>query len=156
MLFKTLFAGGCASVLLLAGCIGPESVDSKDPHPSASLLVQSPKSDISGKYANVEASLKVRSQELHQDIVGASFVATDLADPRLDPDSSNSDEDLMSLGSPALPVGGNVLDRRTFWTSKGEKPQCSEETKITPDDLKRLKKRVDATGSSQGHSQKAV
>ncbi|WCE40640.1 hypothetical protein PGC08_02790 [Brevibacterium sp. BDJS002] len=47
-----------------------------------------------------------------------------------------------------LRFGGNALDRRTFWTSKGEKPKHSEKTTITPDDLKRLKKLVDATGST--------
>src|SRR5699024_9229377 len=55
------------------------------------------------------------------DNIGVSFEATDLADPRLDPDDSNLDEQLTSLGSPALRFGGNALDRRTFWTSKGEK-----------------------------------
>src|SRR5699024_7615683 len=70
------------------------------------------------------------------------------ADPRLDPAQSNLDEQLTSLGSPALRFGGNALDRRTFWTSKGEKPKHDEKVTITPDDLGRLKKLVDTTGSS--------
>jgi hypothetical protein len=68
--------------------------------------------------------------------------------PRLDPAQSNLDEQLKTLGSPALRFGGNALDRRLFWTSKGEKPKHGEKVTITPDDLKRLKKLVDATGSS--------
>ncbi|WP_231488323.1 hypothetical protein [Brevibacterium sp. VCM10] len=85
---------------------------------------------------------------LTADNVGISFEATDLADPRLDPAQSNLDEQLKSLGSPALRFGGNALDRRTFWTSKGEKPKHGEKVTVTPDDLKRLKKLVDVTGST--------
>jgi len=67
------------------------------------------------------------------DNIGVSFDATDLADPRLDPESSNLDEQLRPLGSPELRFGGNALDRRTFWTSTGETPKYDEKVTVTPD-----------------------
>nr|WP_232488618.1 hypothetical protein [Brevibacterium antiquum] len=82
------------------------------------------------------------------DNIGLSFESTVLADPRLDPESSNLEVLLKSLGSPALRFGGNELDRRVFWTSSGEKPKRSDQVMVTPDDFKRLKKRVDITGST--------
>src|SRR5699024_3600613 len=103
---------------------------------------------VSGDDTVVTASTDRTGPGLTADNVGISFEATDLADPRLDPAQSNLDEQLKSLGSPALRFGGNALDRRTFGPSKGEKPKHGETTTITPDDLKRLKKLVDVIGSS--------
>lgn len=80
--------------------------------------------------------------------LGVSFESSDLADSQLDPVFSNLAEQLRSLGSPALRFDGKALDRRTFWTSKGERPQCSEERTIAPGDLKCQKKLVDATRST--------
>lgn len=64
---------------------------------------------------------------------------------RSHPTSTNSSG---LLAPPELRFGGNTLDRRTFWTSTGEKPKHDEKVTVTPDDLKRLKKLVDATGST--------
>ncbi|WP_226829899.1 hypothetical protein [Brevibacterium aurantiacum] len=86
--------------------------------------------------------------KFREDGVGASFEASTLADGRLDPANSNLDGVLNSLGSPALRFGGNSLDRRTFWTSRNENPKNAEHVAVTPDDLKRLKRLVDATGST--------
>lgn len=80
--------------------------------------------------------------------IGISFESTVLADSRIEPAASNLDELLKSIGSPALRFGGNGLDRRTFWTSKGESPRQSEQVVVTPADLSRLKKLVDVTGSA--------
>lgn len=98
--------------------------------------------------ASIGASTAKQQGEFRPENVGVSFEATDLADLRLDPDSSDLDDLLKSLGAPPLRFGGNALDRRTFWTSKGETTKDSGKTTITPDDLKRLKKLVDATGST--------
>lgn len=143
-----------ALALVLSGCSWFDSDDSSsssqspEPSPTPTEFEQSFAGAISGDDAVVTASTDKTGPGLTADNVGISFEATDLADPRLDPAQSNLDEQLKSLGSPALRFGGNALDRRTFWTSKGEKPKRGEKVTVTPDDLKRLKKLVDATGSS--------
>lgn len=142
-------------VFLISGCSesasdGPSSGTSRsaEPTPTPTAFVQSSLDDGAGKPAEIDVSSDRSDHRFRAGNIGISLEATDLADGRLDPDSSNLDEQLKSLGSPALRFGGNALDRRTFWTSKGEEAQHSEETTITPDDLKRLKKLVDATGST--------
>ncbi|SDT18007.1 hypothetical protein SAMN04489752_3597 [Brevibacterium siliguriense] len=143
-----------ALALVLSGCSwsdsdGSSSADqSPEPSPTPTEFEQSFSGDISGDDAVVTATTDRMGPSLAADNVGVSFEATDLADPRLDPAKSNLDEQLKTLGSPALRFGGNALDRRTFWTSKGEKPKHGEKVTITPDDLGRLKKLVDVTGSS--------
>src|SRR5699024_4955662 len=121
---------------------------SPEPSPTPTEFEQSFAGDVSGEAATVTARADRTGPSLTADNIGVSFEATDLADPRLDPAESNLDEQLEPLGSPALRFGGNALDRRTFWTSKGEKPKHDEKVTVTPEDLKRLKKLVDATGSS--------
>jgi hypothetical protein len=151
---RSIQAGAMALALLLAGCSGADSDGSSwsgqspEPTPTPTEFEQSFVGDVSGAAATVTIGTKRTGPEFAADNIGVSFEATDLADPRLDPAKSNLDEKLKSLGSPALRFGGNALDRRTFWTSKGEKPTHDEETTVTPDDLKRLKKLVDATGST--------
>lgn len=115
---------------------------------SPSVFEQSIADTVAGDPVEIQLSDALTRDELVNGNIGVSFEASDVADKRLDPDASNLGEQLKSLGSPALRFGGNALDRRTFWTSKGEKPQHSEETTIVPDDLKRLKKLVDVTGST--------
>ena len=143
-----------ALALVLSGCSWFDSDDtssssqSPEPSPTPTEFEQSFAGAVSGDDAVVTASTDKTGPGLTADNVGISFEATDLADPRLDPAQSNLDEQLKSLGSPALRFGGNALDRRTFWTSKGEKPKHGEKVTVTPDDLKRLKKLVDVTGSS--------
>lgn len=77
--------------------------------------------------------------------IGISLEATDLADPRLDPEASTLDERLKELGSPALRFGGNRLDRNLFWTSSGEDAPHSDAVVVQPEDLERLRKLTDAT-----------
>lgn len=155
MSLRLVTASACSLALLLAGCTGAErdgsstnSTQTPEPSPTPTVFEQSSSDGIDGESATVSASTDKKSRDLGADNLGISLEATDLADSRLDPAKSNFDEQLKTLGSPALRFGGNALDRRTFWTSKGEDPQHSEETTVTPEDLKRLKKLVDATGSS--------
>ncbi|MCU4298314.1 hypothetical protein D3I60_14745 [Brevibacterium permense] len=143
-----------ALVFVLSGCSWFDSGGSSssgqapEPSPTPTEFEQLFAGDVSGEAAAVTATAERAGAGLTADNIGVSFEATDLADPRLDPAQSNLDEQLKTLGSPALRFGGNALDRRTFWTSTGEKPKHGEKVTITPDDFKRLKKLVDATGSS--------
>ena len=77
--------------------------------------------------------------------IGISLEATDLADPRLDPEASTLDERLNELGSPALRFGGNRLDRNLFWTSSGEDAPHADAVVVQPEDLERLRKLTDVT-----------
>ncbi len=143
-----------ALALVLSGCSwfdsdgSSSSNQSPEPSPTPTEFEQANVDSASGDAASITATAEQTGPSFRSDNIGVSFEATDLADPRLDPAKSNLDEQLKALGSPALRFAGNALDRRTFWTSKGEKPKHGEETTITPDDLKRLKKLVDATGST--------
>ncbi|WP_246490582.1 hypothetical protein [Brevibacterium oceani] len=151
---RRVLGGAVALAFVLSGCslFDPDgsssSSQSPEPSPTPTEFEQSFAGDVSGEAATVTVGTKRTGAAFAADNIGVSFEATDLADPRLDPAKSNLDEQLKSLGSPALRFGGNALDRRTFWTSKGEKPTHDEETTVTPDDLKRLKKLVEATGST--------
>ena len=151
---RSIQGGVVALALVLSGCSWFDSDDSSsssqspEPSPTPTEFEQADVDSASGDAASITATAERTGPSFRSDNIGVSFEATDLADPRLDPAESNLDEQLKSLGSPALRFGGNALDRRTFWTSKGEKPTHDEEVTVTPDDLKRLKKLVDATGSS--------
>ncbi|AZL04623.1 hypothetical protein CXR24_02660 [Brevibacterium aurantiacum] len=143
-----------ALALVLSGCSWSDSDDSSsadqtlEPSPTPTAFEQSFADTVSGDAAAVTATAERLGPGFTANNIGVSFEATDLADPRLDPANSNLDEQLKALGSPALRFGGNALDRRTFWTSRGEKPKHGEKVAVTPEDLGRLKKLVDATGSS--------
>lgn len=102
---------------------------------------------VTGKAATITVGDAPTGAKMRVGNLGISFEATELADPRWDPDSSNLDELLTSLGSPALRFGGNRLDRSVFWTSSGEATPSGDVT-VTPDDFRRLRKMLDATGSS--------
>jgi hypothetical protein len=152
---RSIQGGVVALALLLAGCSwsdsdgsSPSADQTAEPSPTPTEFVQSFAGAVSGEEATITVGAEQHGPGFTADNIGVSFEATDLADPRLDPDDSNLDEQLTSLGSPALRFGGNALDRRTFWTSEGEKPKHGEKVTVTPDDLKRLKKLVDATGST--------
>jgi hypothetical protein len=152
---RSIQGGVVALALLLAGCSwsdsdgsSPSADQTAEPSPTPTEFVQSFAGAVSGEEATITVGAEQHGPDFTADNIGVSFEATDLADPRLDPDDSNLDEQLTSLGAPALRFGGNALDRRTFWTSEGEKPKHGEKVTVTPDDLKRLKKLVDATGST--------
>ena len=150
---RSIQGGIVALALVLSGCSlfdpgGSPTEQSPEPSPTPTEFEQSFAGAISGEAADVTATAERTGPGFTTDNIGVSFEATDLADPRLDPANSNLDEQLKTLGSPALRFGGNALDRRTFWTSKGEEPKHDEKVTVTPEDLKRLKKLVDATGST--------
>ena len=148
--------GGFSAVLIvcLVACThdssdqGSKAAMPAEPSSTSTLFEQQFVSTVDGEPIAVGVTGKPSSARFRSDNLGISLEATDLADPRLDPDVSNLDDQLSSLGSPALRFGGNALDRRTFWTSTGEKPQHDEKTTVAPEDLKRLKKLVDASGST--------
>ena len=155
-----LFAAVCTLsilLLLLASCAHGNAEGEQSSHNDSASAESSPpptafeqqlSSYLSGQVAEIVVTNDKSRHVLAPENVGISFEATDLADSRLDPSASNLAEQLKSLGSPALRFGGNGLDRRTFWTSKGEEPKHDEKVTVTPVDLKRLKNLVDATGSS--------
>lgn len=145
----------CLSVsictLLIAGCIfspGDQDTSERKAAPSATTFKQVPGSEVDGKPAAIEISKSRLNKQFESGNLGLSLESTVLADTRLDPDASNLDDVLNSIGSPALRFGGNELDRRVFWTSNGESPKESDQVVLTPDDFKRLKRLVDVTGST--------
>src|SRR5699024_9676896 len=140
---RSIQGGVVALALLLTGCSwsdsdgsSPSADQTAEPSPTPTEFVQSFAGAVSGEEATITVGAEQHGPGFTADNIGVSFEATNL------------DEQLTSLGSPALRFGGNALDRRTFWTSKGEKPKHGEKVTVTPDDLKRLKKLVDVTGSS--------
>lgn len=154
-LIRMLFGVAGACMFMLAGCSFSESggssgtsYSSAESSPSPTAFEQASVVELVGSRALVGASAEKQQEHLRDGNLGVSFETTDLSDPRLDPGTSNLASQLQGLGSPALRFGGNALDRRSFWTSKGETPKDSGKTTITPEDLKRLKKLVDATGST--------
>lgn len=147
--------GALASALVITGCtIGSPTQDSatnsatSTPSPTPTVFAQNLGSGPTGDAGTIAITEDRASEDFGESNIGISFEATDLADPRLDPAASNLDDLLRSLGSPALRFGGNGLDRRTFWTSTGETPPKPEQVTVTPDNLRNLKRLVDATGST--------
>lgn len=145
----------CFLIVSLLGLFGCESHSGAGPAPTgvfsspeASEFEQVFISGANGHSGIVDIDQKHTDRTLSVSNIGVSFESTDLADSRMDPGVSNLDEVLSGLGAPALRFGGNALDRRTFWTSKGEEPDKPEQIAVTPVDLKRLKKLVDVTGST--------
>ncbi|WP_309131153.1 hypothetical protein [Brevibacterium sp.] len=139
-------------VLLTSACTLEDRSDAQSTEASESstpqIFTQKFTGPINGDPTTINISDKRTGKKFRDDNIGISFESTELADPRIDPAASNLDDLLNHLGDPALRFGGNELDRRVFWTSTGEKPTKSEQVVVTPDDLKRLKKLVDATGST--------
>lgn len=158
MLTKSMLAAvSLTSLLVFSACTSgpPDSGGSADddppsaePGPTATVFEQELPQSVAGQPHVIAPSTQKAGKKFRAGNVGISFETTTLADSRLEPGVSNLDETLQSLGSPALRFGGNALDRRTFWTSAGEMPQKPEQIAVTPDDLKRLKKLVDVTGST--------
>lgn len=149
---RAIVACSASVVLLLSACtLGPSSDEastSAESSPTPTVFEQTFTSDTRGPEAILSVSDKKTQNKFRADNIGISFESTVLADRRLDPDASNLDDLLNSLGSPALRFGGNELDRRLFWTSDHASPSESDQVVVTPEDLKRLKKLVDVTGST--------
>lgn len=142
-------------IVLLSGCniLGPsesrdQNSDSSKARPTVSVFKPSYIGDVDGQDASVRISGDEQSRKFRPGNIGLSLESTVLADTRLDPDASNLDDVLNSIGSPALRFGGNELDRRVFWTSNGESSKGSDKVVVTPEDFERLKRLVDTTGST--------
>ncbi|MFW5474060.1 hypothetical protein ACOCJ5_12200 [Knoellia sp. CPCC 206450] len=97
---------------------------------------------------SLQASAKPVGARFDPANVGLSFEASDLADPRWDPDASYLDELVGALDRPSLRFGGNSVDRRVWWTSTGEPAPTWAQVTLTPEDFARLAAfatKVDAT-----------
>ncbi|SDS13601.1 hypothetical protein SAMN04489751_1312 [Brevibacterium sandarakinum] len=149
---RAIVACSASIVLLLSACTFGSSSDEAstpaEPSPKPTVFEQKFSSDTRGEAATLSLSGKKTNKNFRVDNIGLSLESTVLADRRLDPEASNLDYLLNSLGSPALRFGGNELDRRLFWTSDHASPSKSDQVVVTPEDLKRLKKLVDVTGST--------
>lgn len=149
---KAIASCSATLVLLLSACTLGSTVDenatSAGSSPTPTVFEQTFASDARGPEATLSVSNKKTQNNFRADNIGLSLESTVLADRRLDPDASNLDDLLKSLGSPAVRFGGNELDRRLFWTSDRASPSKSDQVVVTPGDLKRLKKLVDVTGST--------
>lgn len=153
MVFRRAVVASSASIVLLLGACTSDSssngpATSAEPSPTPTVFEQTFSSDTRGEAATLTVSDEKSEKNFRADNIGISFESTALVDARLDPSSSNLDDLLNSLGSPALRFGGNELDRRVFWTSSGESTIKPEQVAVTPEDLRRLKKLVDVTGST--------
>ncbi|WP_084499799.1 hypothetical protein [Brevibacterium album] len=151
-----------AALIVLAGCVGdrgsqPEPESSADERTGLRDSATEEPAEFaqdfgSGEPIAAEAGIGLSAEptgaRMTAENVGISFEATDLADPRLDPTASTLDERLRELGSPALRFGGNRLDRNLFWTSSGEAPPPEESVTVGPNDLRRLARLIEATGST--------
>lgn len=152
---RTGVASALAFTLLVSGCTnGRDRDDSNgtsglgDAGDAVVPFVQDFGSDApSPDPVDVDVSTDPASTALSADNIGISFEATDLADPRWDPDAGNLDDVLAELGSPGLRFGGNQLDRGMFWTSSGEQPPAGRVV-VTPEDLNRVARTVEKVDAS--------
>lgn len=128
---RVIAAVSVTSLLFLSSCISDPSVSgtsadggstSAESSPTATVFEQQLSTPIAGQRQVITPTTQHASKKFRAVNIGVSFESTTLADARLNPGTSNLDEILNSLGSPALRFGGNALDRRTFWTSKGGAP----------------------------------
>ncbi|GAA2851622.1 hypothetical protein Acy02nite_35230 [Actinoplanes cyaneus] len=87
---------------------------------------------------------------LAADAVGLSFEIRELGIGNLDPAKGNMTQLLRTLGASNLRIGGNTLDRDTLWVPAGQPPPDPKpdwvQDIVTPNDLKRLRGLLDATG----------
>lgn len=80
--------------------------------------------------------------------VGLSFETAELADPRWEPGESTLTLLIKALDRPSLRFGGNSVDRRVWWTSSDEPAPDWAEAVVTPADLKRLARFVQAVDAT--------
>ncbi|KXZ57316.1 hypothetical protein Bravens_01836 [Brevibacterium ravenspurgense] len=153
-IFRAGIASALAVTLLVSGCTngktrsGSETTSQENTAKTAAPFVQDLDSDApSPAPVGVDVSENPANTTLSADNIGISFEATDLTDPRWDPDAGNLDEVLAALGSPGLRFGGNQLDRGMFWTSSGERPPDGK-IAVTPEDLNRVARTVEKVGAS--------
>ena len=106
-LFRAGIASALAITLLVSGCTngktrsGSETAGPENTAKTAVPFVQDLDSDApSPAPVGVDVSENPANTTLSADNIGISFEATDLTDPRWDPDAGNLDEVLAALGSP--------------------------------------------------------
>ena len=84
------------------------------------------------------------------DAVGLSFEMRELGIGNLDAAKGNMTQLFKTLGTSNLRIGGNTLDRDTLWVPAGQTPPDPKpgwvEDIVTPNDIKRLRGLLDATG----------
>lgn len=147
-MLKTISAtAAVAALTLVSACSGAPQPDDSTTSPATVDFEQNISGPASGDPVTLTVADTAVGTSMRPDNIGISLEAIDLADERLDPEVSNLDDMLASLGTPGLRFGGNRLDRSLFWTSTGEAPEDEELTVVTPADLERLKRLVDVVGS---------
>jgi hypothetical protein len=120
---------------------------------AGSLLVLSlatPATAAATDTATVTVDVAHPAGTLAADAVGLSFEMRELGIGNLDPDKGNVAQLFKTLGVSNLRIAGNTLDRDTLWVPKGQlppdpKPDWVSDV-VTPNDIRRLKKLLDATG----------
>jgi hypothetical protein len=88
--------------------------------------------------------------QLAADAVGLSFEERELGIGNLDPAKGNMVQLFRTLGASNVRIGGNTLDRDSLWVPAGQTPPNPKpawvQDIVTPNDIKRLKSFLDATG----------
>jgi hypothetical protein len=108
--------------------------------PTASQAVEATTLDVRGEDTGAK---------MPEGMMGISFEADVMTDPRFEPGSSTLVEQLKKLHNPVIRFGGQAVDRRFFWTSTDEPlpawklvPAFTGDArpvvKVTPADLQRL------------------
>lgn len=89
---RSIQGGVVALALVLAGCSwsdsngsSPSTGQTAEPSPTPTEFEQSFAGTVSGEAASVPAAAEELGLGMTSNNIGASFEATDLADPRLDP-----------------------------------------------------------------------
>lgn len=84
------------------------------------------------------------------DAVGLSYEERELGIGNLDPTKGNMVQLFRTLGVSNMRIGGNTLDRDSLWVPAGQTPPNPKpdwvQDIVTPNDIKRLKSFLDATG----------
>jgi hypothetical protein len=88
--------------------------------------------------------------QLAADAVGLSFEERELGIGNLDPAKGNMVQLFRTLGASNVRIGGNTLDRDSLWVPAGQSPPNPKpawvQDLVTPNDIKRLRGFLDATG----------
>jgi len=100
--------------------------------------------------AAVTVDTRHPANRLAGDAVGLSFEMRELGIGNLDATKGNMAQLFKTLGASNLRIGGNTLDRDTLWVPAGQTPPEPKpawvEDIVTPNDIKRLRGLLDATG----------
>ena len=90
------------------------------------------------------------ANRLAADAVGLSFEERELGIGNLDASKGNMVQLFRTLGASNVRIGGNTLDRDSLWVPAGQSPPTPKpdwvQDIVTPNDIKRLRAFLDATG----------